>query len=125
MVKLIFVGTGGFFGAVLRYLVSIFITELFPRPLVPLGTLTVNIIGSFIMGLANGYMIYHSMIPENLRYLLLAGFLGAFTTYSTFSIEAVFLLKDNNFIVMSLYIFLHLLLGIGSAAAGFYLMRVL
>jgi CrcB protein len=77
------------------------------------------------MGLANGYMIYHSMIPENLRYLLIAGFLGAFTTYSTFSIEAVFLLRDNNFFVMSIYIFLHLLLGIGAAAAGFYLMRIL
>ncbi|MDY0132077.1 MAG: fluoride efflux transporter CrcB [Desulforegulaceae bacterium] len=125
MVKLLFIGAGGFFGSILRYLVSVLILELFPRPFIPLGTLLVNIIGSFLMGITNGYINYHSMIPENLKYLLLIGFLGAFTTYSTFSIEALFLFKDNNFIILFLYIFIHLLFGIGSAAAGFYLMRFL
>lgn len=123
MVKIMIIGCGGFVGAVLRYLVSLFVTRLFSQPLIPLGTLSVNIIGSFIMGASNGYIAFHSMIPENLRYLLMVGFLGAFTTYSTFSIESFFLLKDNNIYLMSLYILVHLICGIGSAVLGYYAMR--
>lgn len=123
MTKLFIIGCGGFFGAVLRYLVSLLVTKIFPQSLIPLGTLSVNIFGSFLMGACNGYMMFNTMISENLKYLLMAGFLGAFTTYSTFSIEAFFLLKDNGFYLMSFYIFLHLILGIGAAMAGYFLMR--
>ncbi|MGM0418101.1 MAG: fluoride efflux transporter CrcB [Thermodesulfobacteriota bacterium] len=123
MLKIIIVGAGGFAGAVLRYLTTLFVTYFFPNPLIPLGTLAVNITGSFLMGAASGYMIFHSVIPENLRYLIITGFLGAFTTYSTFSVESFFLFKENNLSVMTLYILLHLILGIGAVVSGYYLMR--
>ncbi len=125
MLKLFIVGTGGFFGAVLRFMVSALITDFFPAPFIPLGTFSVNVIGSFLMGVANGYLFFHSLMPENLRYLLMTGFLGAFTTYSTFSIEAFFLFNENNFSGAVIYIFLHLILCIGSAAGGYYLMRII
>ena len=125
MTKILIIGAGGFAGAILRYLTSVFITAVFTKPFIPLGTLTVNIIGSFIMGAGNGFIMFHANIPENLRFFLLVGLLGAFTTYSTFSMEAFFLFNENNPAAMFLYIFIHLLLGIGAAAAGYYLMKVI
>lgn len=125
MFKIIIIGTGGFAGAVLRYFVSLLITRSFPQSYIPLGTLGVNIIGSFLMGLGNGYISFHADLPENLRFLILVGFLGAFTTYSTFSMEAFTLMKDNGFLQMFTYIFLHLTVGLGAVMSGFYLMRLI
>ena len=87
------VGSGGFMGAVSRvYLIGI-VNKLFPHHL-PLGTLGVNLLGSFIIGVLFAYFTFHQVNPHTKSFLT-SGFLGALTTYSTFAIESYFLLNTN------------------------------
>ena len=86
------VGTGGFFGAISRFYVGIQVVKYFPHQL-PLATLGVNILGSFIIGILIGIFLHFT--PSNeLKGFLVTGFLGAFTTYSTFAIESYMLLNS-------------------------------
>jgi CrcB protein len=88
MISLLAVGIGGFFGAVSRYLISGF----FVGYSFPLGTLLVNLIGSFLMGTL--FALSRKVdIDEPLRLALTTGFLGALTTFSTFSLETLNLLQ--------------------------------
>jgi len=87
------VGSGGFMGAVSRvYLIGI-VNRLFPHHL-PLGTLGVNLLGSFIIGLLFAYFMHQEVSPH-IKSFLTSGFLGALTTYSTFAIESYFLFNTN------------------------------
>jgi len=87
------VGFGGFFGAIARFYVGVEMVKHFPHE-VPLATLTVNIIGSFIIGLLIAFFVIYT--PNTLlKLFLVTGFLGALTTYSTFAIESFMLLKSN------------------------------
>jgi fluoride exporter len=116
------VGLGGFFGAITRFYANIIITETFPFH-IPLATLTVNIIGSFLIGLLIALFLY--LTPsDTLKAFLITGFLGALTTYSTFAIES-FLLLQNSFYYAILNIFSNLLGSILSAAAGYNLVNYL
>lgn len=86
------VGTGGFFGAIARFYVGVQVLKYFPQQL-PLATLGVNILGSFIVGMLVGVFLHFT--PSNeLKGFLVIGFLGAFTTYSTFAIESYMLLNS-------------------------------
>ncbi|MBU3915120.1 fluoride efflux transporter CrcB [bacterium] len=89
------IGIGGFFGAISRYLIasrmSMWLGDSFP-----FGTLTVNAIGSFLLGFLSRYLLEHLIVNELIRIGLLVGFLGAFTTFSTFSYESVTLLQDGD-----------------------------
>ena len=87
------VGSGGFLGAVSRvYMIGV-VNRLFPHHL-PLGTLGVNLVGSFIIGVLFAYFTFNEVSP-NVKSFLTSGFLGALTTYSTFAIESYFLLGNN------------------------------
>jgi len=87
------VGFGGFFGAIARFYVGVEMVKHFPHE-VPLATLTVNIIGSFIIGLLIAFFVIYT--PNTLlKLFLVTGFLGALTTYSTFAIESFMLLNSN------------------------------
>ncbi|ACX72112.1 CrcB protein [Methanocaldococcus vulcanius M7] len=91
MRELLLIGVGGFFGAVLRYVVSGIIPVKFG---LPTGTLTVNLIGSFILG----FLLYSSLFaPISTEYKLLigTGFCGALTTFSTFSYETFALIDEG------------------------------
>ena len=87
------VGAGGFFGAISRFYLGLQIVKFFPHE-VPFATLTVNIIGSFIIGVLIALFITFTP-PTALKAFLITGFLGAFTTYSTFAIESYMLLNNN------------------------------
>ena len=86
------VGTGGFFGAIARFYVGVQVLKYFPHQL-PIATLAVNIVGSFIIGLLVGIFL-HFTPSDTLKGILVVGFLGAFTTYSTFAIESYMLLNS-------------------------------
>ena len=109
------VGSGGFIGAVLRYVVNSIVGKLGNFPL---STLTVNIVGSFIMGLLTATFI-HFIANEQLKLFLTTGFLGALTTYSTFAIESFVLFEDKYFFVFGLNLFLNLFGSIIAAAIGY------
>ncbi len=90
------VGSGGFLGAITRVYINLTITKVLPHEF-PFGILTVNIIGSFLIGVLFAIFMHYN-INETLKSFLTAGFLGALTTYSTFAIESFFLLQSSFFL---------------------------
>jgi len=94
MNQLIAIAGGGALGAVMRFMVSNWFYALFGRDF-PYGTLAVNVIGSFAMGIGYILMIERTGISPEWRALIFVGFLGAFTTFSTFSIETINLIESG------------------------------
>ena len=93
---LLFIGMGSFTGGVLRYLISRYVQN-FLTPSFPLGTLLVNILGCFAIGLFYGLFERGNLMNPNLKMFLTVGFCGGFTTFSTFMNENFQLIKDDNF----------------------------
>ena len=115
---------GGGCGAVCRYIATTLIGSRFGT-VFPFGTLFVNIAGSLIMGFITGLLLNytlaeHTTIPENLRLLLVVGFLGGFTTFSSFSMETLLLLKGDSIFYAFANIAANLLLGLAAVFTGFW-----
>jgi CrcB protein len=87
------VGFGAAFGAWLRWALSHFLNGLFP--LLPLGTLAANLAGGFLVGIALEFFGTRAGISPELRLFAVTGFLGGLTTFSTFSAEAVILMRSG------------------------------
>lgn len=113
MVEMAWLAAGGFLGAVARHAVQSFISAHWSTKL-PLGTLIVNVTGSFLLG-----WVISSSIQEPAALFLGTGFMGAFTTFSTVKLENIKLFKLGERKTAILYIGLTYLLGIGSAWIGF------
>jgi CrcB protein len=115
---LIAIGSGGFLGAILRYLITIKINNSFISDF-PYGTLSVNLLGSFILGTL---IAFFSLIDtdEHLKLFLTTGLMGALTTYSTFAMES-FLLLDKSFNLFLLNILSNLIGSILFAGIGYKL----
>lgn len=111
------VALGGALGAVARYGLSGWVHEA-AGTVLPWGTLFVNITGSFLLGFAARYLEFAVVAPE-LRGALTVGFLGAFTTFSTYSFETVALLQDGAWGRAAAYGVGSLLLGLLFVLAGF------
>lgn len=94
ILRLLLVGVGGFAGAVARYVIDTGITEA-TAGFFPYGTLTVNSIGSFFFGILGGLVLSMEGLTEEYQLLLMTGFLGSLTTFSTFSYENVQLLEKG------------------------------
>jgi len=92
------IGIGGFIGAILRYAIAGWVQNSFLN--FPLGTLSVNIIGSFFLGLIMYLSEYQGLFGEETRIFLTIGLLGAFTTLSTFSYESFRLLENSNLMLL-------------------------
>lgn len=113
---LLYVGIGGIFGAITRYLLGKWITRT-TRSLFPFGTLIINISGSFILGVLAALHTDH-VLPEWLWLLLGVGFMGAYTTFSTFGYETIQMLKTRDTRNAVLYVALSVILGIVFAWIG-------
>lgn len=112
------VGVGGFLGANARFVVARLVGALFETRF-PLGTFIINMSGSFLLGML-GAIIAQKMLPgsEAVRLALGVGFLGAFTTYSTFEYETHALLEDGSWLLASLNMALSLFVGLLAVRAG-------
>ena len=120
MKTLLFIGFGGAAGAILRALVS---TWLNPKSGFPFGTLSVNIIGAFLLGFLTAYTT--TRIDPAWRPIIGTGFLGGLTTFSTFSIETVQLLQGDQWKTGIIYLLTQMILGLSMGALGLYLGRSL
>ena len=97
MNQIIAVALGGSFGAVFRFLVSTGIYQWLGRGF-PYGTLVVNIVGSFLLGLLTEALVVQRIsFAHDYRAAILVGFIGAFTTFSTFSLETLYLIEEGSF----------------------------
>jgi CrcB protein len=121
--KILLIGLGGFFGAIARFYASKGTTMLLGNK-IPFGTLFVNVLGSFLLGLIFTLSVEKLAISENMRFLLAVGFLGAFTTFSTFSVETLYLFEDGAYASAFVYIFGNVILSLIAAFAGIYLARI-
>lgn len=95
MYNLLILGLGGFFGAISRYMLSEYVQNLFKQTAFPYGTLAVNILGCFVLGLLTHAAGAKGLLDAQTRLFLMVGFVGAFTTFSTFSLESANLFQSG------------------------------
>ena len=124
MIDYLVIGIGGFTGAVSRYAVAMWVGERWGRSF-PLGTLVVNLSGCFLIGLLMTFFLERYMVNTEWRLFLVVGFLGAYTTFSTFEYETGGLLGDGEFLFAALNVVLSVAAGFAALKLGELLARVL
>lgn len=124
MQQLLFIAGGGAIGALCRYWVSGYVVSNTDHYL-PLGTLTVNFLGSLLMGVLFVLIMEKSLLPAEYRPLLMVGLLGAFTTFSTFSLETVALMQEGHIMSAAIYILLSVVCCVAALFAGMWFTRML
>ncbi len=98
MTNILLIGTGGFIGSVLRYMVSGYVQQATKSIGFPYGTLAVNIIGCFIIGFLAQLVESHGVFTSESRLFVFAGLLGGFTTFSSFGNETLNLARDSQLV---------------------------
>lgn len=116
------IGSGAFIGAILRAYLNGVVNHHFPHTL-PFGTLSVNLIGSFMIGALFAYFSYTTLIGVHTKSFLTTGFLGGLTTYSTFAVETFFLLSGGHMLLAAANMALNTFGTVLMAASGYYLIR--
>jgi fluoride exporter len=117
------VGVGSFIGGALRYLIAQMVQSKFLSAF-PYGTLTVNIVGCFVIGLVFGFSAKMNLSPE-WRLFLATGICGGFTTFSAFSLETMQLLRDGQIFYGLLYVAASILLGLIAVYLGMTLLKLI
>ena len=124
MERFLLVGVGAFVGAIARYGLGLWFSERF-GPGFPIGTLVVNVSGSFLLG----FLVVHATerlgLGEPARLLLGVGFCGGFTTFSAFALETMVLLEARAYLAATLNILVSVALSILGVVAGIWLARTL
>jgi fluoride exporter len=110
------VGVGAAFGAWIRWWLGIALNTVLPN--LPLGTLAANLLGGFLIGVAVEFFSQHADLPVELRLLVITGFLGGMTTFSSFSAETVGLLDSARYGWMALLVSTHVIGSIAMTVLG-------
>ena len=118
---IILVALGGAVGSVCRYKLSSFVLDQTINWRFPLGTFLVNVIGCLVIGVLAGLILKFEMFSSQSRLLLITGVMGGFTTFSAFSIETFYLIREKEFLVASSYVFSSVLVGLVALWLGFLL----
>lgn len=124
MKYLIFIALGGAAGAVSRYLLANWVHQLWEGHL-PLGTLLVNALGSLVIGIVYVVIIERELLHPDWRSVVMIGFLGAFTTFSTFSLETIHLIEAGQLLHAAAYTLLSVVVCVALAGAGIQLSRMM
>lgn len=119
---LLLIGLGSFLGGVSRYLITIFIQNRFLSS-IPYGTIAVNIIGCFLIGIVFGLAEKGNVISE-WRFFLATGILGGFTTFSTFSYETVALLREQQYWYAFFNVGISIFLGLAATVIGILISKL-
>lgn len=113
MMQAFLVAAGGFFGAICRFGVGQLGKKMVPSPF-PYATLFINLSGSFLLGWLTGMNV-----GDSIKLFFSIGFMGAYTTFSTFTLENVQLYRNKQYKLSILYLATSLILGLMAAYAGF------
>jgi len=124
LTHLVIIGAGGAAGAIGRYLVVAMVANTFGSRF-PWGTLAVNLLGSFMLGVAFVVVLERLQGHAELRSLIMVGFLGAFTTFSTFSLEVFSLFTHGQMISAFVYILMSVILCVLATGLAVAIARVL
>jgi CrcB protein len=116
--NILIIGIGGFVGAVLRYLLGGTVQNLTRGSSFPWGTLIVNIFGCFLFGILSGFLGTRAQPNHSLNSLIFVGFLGAFTTFSTFSNDTLQLMNNGSGMLGWVNMAVSLIAGIGALLLG-------
>ncbi len=122
MQHILFIAIGGALGALGRYWVSGLLNNATFR--LPYGTLACNVIGSFLMGVLFVLILEKSRLSPEMRPLLMVGLLGAFTTFSTFSLETVAMMQEGHVMSALIYILLSVFLSLLALYGGLWVTRL-
>ena len=122
MLKYILLATGGAIGTILRYMISSAAYRLFLAEVFPWGTLMVNLTGSMVIGILAGLQ-EANLISPNLRTFIFIGILGGYTTFSTFSLETLNLVRAGEIRYAIINVAASNLFGIALAFGGFFMAR--
>lgn len=117
------VGVGASLGAWLRWILGVALNAAIPH--VPLGTLIANLVGGYLIGVAIEFLGMRTSLPPEIRLLIVTGFLGGLTTFSTFSAEAMTLMSRGTYGWAALHIGAHLVGSIALTFAGIATVRAL
>ena len=122
--NILLIGLGGFIGSIARYMVSRLNNHI-EWLSIPVGTLAVNIIGSFLIGFLIGISEKSPILTVELRMFLMVGLCGGFTTFSSFSGENLMLMRNGQFLPIFLYTGLSILLGFTAVSLGYVSTKLL
>src|SRR6478672_78837 len=122
--NVLLVGVGGFVGSVARYLVAVLFANQFSS-VFPFATLTVNVVGCFLIGIIFALSDRGNILSPEWRVLLTTGFCGGFTTFSTFSYESLRLLQDGEYLYVGAYVLASVVVGLAATYVGIILIRSL
>ena len=121
MQNILIAGFGGLIGTMMRYLLNNAIYKMLAFPLYPYGTLTINILGCFFIGLIASLTESRFSFTPELRIFVQIGILGGFTTFSTFGYETFSLIRDGQFLLGAANILLQVFVGLFAVWLGYYL----
>ena len=122
MINFFWVAAGGALGASLRFISSSFFNLFYPN--LPIGTFFINVLGSFIVGLLINTLEMRNYSEIFIKYFLIIGVLGSYTTFSAFSYEVIELYNNKKFLLSIIYILASVLSCIVAAYAGYTINKV-
>lgn len=120
---LLIVGLGGGLGSIARYVSQRAVAMYLPVSF-PYGTFFINILGSFLIGIIFGISEKSNILSPEIRLFLTVGFCGGFTTFSTFSLDSLWLIRDAQYLNFGLYATLSVILGLAATFAGIAIVKM-